>query len=110
VQRDRTPLEELRQLAEAALLEDAPEEPPPCRSTDCLGVCSPGHVMGIADPDGGAWVFNAMDNPDAVRRLVDSLNEGRKRGRYRFPPELRENFEGHVPPERIGDLPWKASE
>lgn len=109
MQRNRTPLEELRQLAEDALIDDATGETIPTRATECLGICSPGHVMGIADPSRGVYVFNGMDSPDSVRRLAGLLTATEESEQYVFPDSLRRKLDGQLPPERVRDIPWKES-
>lgn len=109
MQRNRTPLEELRQLAEDALIDDATGNSIPTRATECLGVCSPGHVMGIADPSRGVYVFNGMDNPDSVLQLVQTLNAEDDEGEYVIPDSLAGQLEGRLPPERVRDIPWQDS-
>lgn len=76
-------------------------------STDCLGVCKPGHVMGIADESTGVMIFNEMDDAASVRDLARTLIEVAERGELNLSDGLRRKMEGSLPYNAIHDLPWQ---
>lgn len=77
------------------------------KRTDCLGVCKPGHVMGIADPRSGVYIFNEMDSSEPVRLLVKSFKGGQTSGNYDFPESIKKRLEGSLPAEAMSDIPWQ---
>ncbi len=104
-QRNRESLGKLRQVAED-VLEDG-DQSINFKTTNCLGVCKPGHVMGFADPREGVYIFNEMDDETSVRTLAETFRDGLSSGQYELSTSLHQKMEGSLPPDAVEDLPWK---
>lgn len=104
-QRNRESLGKLRQVAED-ILKDS-NQSIEVGTTNCLGVCKPGHVMGFADPEEGVYIFNEMDDEESVRSLAETVREGLTTGKYELSTSLRQKMEGQLPAGSVEKLPWQ---
>jgi predicted metal-binding protein len=106
VERNRTPLGELRQVAEETL-NNAENASVPLRKTGCLGPCSEGHVMGIADEGEGVYLFKEMNEPDSVEELARCAAHAGETGQLEVSPNLKTHLEAKLSPASIPEIPFE---
>lgn len=106
MERNRTPLEELRQVAEETLSSNNDRQVP-LRKTGCLGPCSDGHIMGIADEGDGVYLFKQMNDEDTVRTLANTVSHAASSGTFSVPPSLKPHLEAKLSPQSIPEIPFE---
>jgi len=104
VERNRTPLEELRQAAEDQLS----DSPLNLRKTGCLGPCGEGHMMGIAEEGEGVYLFKQMNDRDVVESLARTAAEFERTGHCQIPHNLRSHLEAKLSPRSIPEIPFES--
>ncbi len=77
-------------------------------STDCLGPCGDGHVMGYSRPGKDLLMFTQMNDPERVRDLVEVAASDRPGSSRRIPDSLRTRLEAVLDDETRKELPVKA--
>lgn len=105
MERDRAPLGELRQVAEETLNETG--DTVPLRKTGCLGPCSDGHVMGIADSEEGVYLFTMMNEEETVRSLARAACRAARMGDVQIPGNLKQHLEARLSPDSISEIPFE---
>ena len=106
MERDRVPLEELRQVAEDTLSSNNGKQVP-LRKTGCLGPCSDGHIMGLADEQDGVYLFKQMNDEDTVRTLADTASQAATSGRFEIPASLKPHLEAKLSSRSIPEIPFE---
>jgi len=107
VERDRAPLGELRQVAEASLDKNDRDERVPLRKTGCLGPCSEGHMMGLAHEEEGVYLFKQMNDEESVKQLANVANKSLETGTITVPPALKSHLEAKLSPRSIPEIPFE---
>ncbi|MFB6355944.1 MAG: (2Fe-2S) ferredoxin domain-containing protein [bacterium] len=107
MERNRHPLEELRQVAEDTLDEEDVAGEVSLKSTECLGPCSRGNTMGVAREGEGVYLFVGMNEPASMTELARAVADMTVTGQFEVPDTLSSNLEAKLSPESIPEIPFK---